>query len=72
MVYTHTFEINTNGVPLEGEISFNHGEEARFITEQGEEMTVAQHAMLQALLECLVNFYKSQGEIEKLEINRKV
>ena len=70
-MYTHTFEIHTDGIAIEGEISFNHGEPAHFKTNAGEEMTVAQHGKIQRLLEQLTLFYSGCGEIEKLEVVKK-
>ena len=71
-MYTHTFEIITDdGIEIEGEISFNHGEPAHFKTSSGEEMTVAQHGKVQKLLEQLTSFYSGCGDIEKLEVIKK-
>lgn len=70
-MFTHTFEIHTDGIMIEGEITFNHGEPAHFKTNSGEEMTVAQHGKVQRLLEQLTSFYAVCGDIERLEVVKK-
>ncbi len=72
MAYTHNFEIKVEGLVIEGEINFNHGEEAGFRTNAGEELSIKQHRKVQNLFESLVKFYKEVGDIEKIEVLRKV
>lgn len=71
-MYTHDFEIDIDGIQISGEINFGDGEEAKFRTIGGEEMTVAQHGRVQMLFETLVRACKTCGEIQTFEINKKV
>lgn len=71
MAFTHDFEIDTDNINIQGEITFNHGQKAEFKTTTTEDMTVEQHGRLQDFLEHLTKFYMKYGEINKLEIIKK-
>lgn len=71
MAYTHDFEIKVDGITIEGEMSFGNGEEPKFKTTSGEEMTISQHGYIQNLMHELEVFSKSCAEIEKIEVTKK-
>lgn len=71
MAYTHDFEFKLDGIVIEGEINFNHGEDAAFKSTAGEEMTIKQHSQIQALFEALVAFHMKGADIEKINITRR-
>lgn len=71
-MFTHNFEIKIDGIEITGEIYFNHGEEVKFKTNQGEELTLSQHAKVQRLFELFTDMSKCcEQEIEKIELVRK-
>ena len=71
MAYTHTFQISIEGINVEGEMSFNGGEAAKFKTSASEEMTILQHRKIQDFFEKIVNFHNTCAEISKIEIVKK-
>jgi len=71
-VYTHNFEIKIDGISLEGEICFGVGSTASaFKTNDGEEMTVEQHGLVQEFLEELNRIAIKFPLINKIEITKK-
>ncbi len=68
MAYTHSFEIKINGAVIEGEFDFDA---KKFKTEGGEEMTVAQHGIVQQLLELFCRTMSCSNEITKIELVAK-
>ena len=72
-VYTHDFEIMIDGISIEGEIKFGKNpHESLFTTHSGETMTIAQHGHVQKLLESLIDFCGCCGQIDKIEVTKKV
>lgn len=71
MAHTHNFNFNLNGFTVEGEMSFNGGQEPNFTTDSSESMTVKQHKGVQRLFETLVDLYKLYGSIGKIEVVEK-
>jgi hypothetical protein len=68
MPYTHTFEITTDKINIQGQINFNHGENVTIKYDSAIEIGLEQQGNLQKLFEQVANSCKECGDLAKLEI----
>lgn len=71
MAYTHDFEIQVNGLTIQGEMDPNHGQNPVFKTTSGEEMSLVQHGEVHKLYAAIVHFSAMFGTLHKIEIVKK-
>ena len=71
MAYTHNFQIQINGVDVEGELSFNSGEPARVKYFNSPEMDVDEWSVFTELFQKLCNIYARFGALTTFEISIK-
>lgn len=72
-MYTHTFEIQIDGVNIGGEINFNSGNEpmVKIINGEDIEMKLKEFQTLDEIFRSMQECYRKVGDITKIELNKK-
>lgn len=71
MAYTHDFDIEINGMTLEGEIDFGNGQPKVNFTDPVPELEIKELKKFTELFESWVGICKKCGNITKIEIVTK-
>lgn len=71
VTYTHTIDVEFDGIVIKGEILLEKNRDPLLKTEAPETLSVAQHGGFQNFLESLIEMYKSCGDIKSISVVKK-
>ena len=72
MIYTHTLELDMNGIDVEAEVSFEDAGKPHIKFASAPELSVEELEAITVLTHKFCDIYHTIGEIRKIELVKKV